>query len=102
MKKKPNVAVTDDDEGAPTGDQWVIAHYHAYHGISLHFVTQKDGKPRADYGTTPETYHAAKWKSYHAARKWLKSHPDFVGYEILNLSHMQRLCAAWRKAEGYA
>lgn len=79
----------DDDEDAPLGD-WALAVFYVRWSVSVSFVVAKDGRPQADYWPTSQPREAFRWKSYHAARKFQRSHPHLRGYVIVNLSEWER------------
>lgn len=79
----------DDDDGQNSGD-WVLAVYHCTYSVTLSFVVQVGGRPRADYHDTTVRYQAYRWNSYHAARKFQRSHPHLRGYIILNLTALEQ------------
>lgn len=85
----------DDDDDSPPGD-WVLATYHCYWSVQLNFVVKVDGKPKGDWWPTSDRLSAYRWNSYHAARKFQRTHSHLRGYVILNLSAIERQCAEQR------
>lgn len=85
----------DDDDDTPPGP-WVLATYHCYWSVEIHFVVDVDGKPRADWAATNHRNSAYRWASYHAARKYQRAHPQLRGYVVLNLSAIEEQCARSR------
>lgn len=86
----------DVDDDTPLG-AWVLATYHCYWSVAIHFVVEVEGKPRHDWGATSERHQAYRWQSYHAARKFQRSHPELGGYVILNLTEIENQCARQRE-----
>ena len=91
----------DDDDGQDDDgrDEWVIATWRVAYHIELVAVCEKDGKPWLDAWDTAWPHTWFKWRSYHAARKFQRSHPGLDGYEILNLSRLKRADAARRERD---
>jgi len=79
----------DDDDDKPRG-HWVLASYHCYWSVSLNFVASVKGKPRPDWHCTSDRMQAYRWNSYHAARKFQRTHKKLRGYVILNLTELEQ------------
>ncbi len=74
------------------GDEWVIGTWHVYYGVELHALVDRDGRPWAEGWPGADVFRWYRWRSYHAARKFQRSHPQLEGYVIVNLSALQRQC----------
>lgn len=88
----------DDDDDVPLG-AWVLVTYKVMHSVELLFLGAVDGKPRADLGPTWCRTMAYRWNSYHAARKFQRSHPALRGYVILNLSAIEEQAERQREVK---
>lgn len=87
---------TDDE--APVGE-WTLATWHCYFHAELHFVYNDDGKPGEGWNPTSSIQDAYRWNSYHAARKWQRSHRRFRGYIIVNLRAIKEQCERQREID---
>lgn len=86
------------DDGQEEGEgAWVLATYHCYYSVQLLFVVRGGGKPMADWHPTSARDQAYRWNSYHAARKFQRTHTQLRGYVILNLSELEQQAEAQRE-----
>jgi hypothetical protein len=78
-------------------DQWVIGTWHCYYHVELLALARRNGRPWPEACATSSIHDMHCWNSYHAARKFQRSHPHLSGYVIVNLSAIQRQCWEQRR-----
>lgn len=88
----------DQDDQAPDDDQaeWVLARWVVRYGVELMAVRSYKDRPCPQSGCAADTFTWHRWNSYHAARKYQRSHPSLTGYMVCNLS---AITAASRAAD---
>lgn len=79
--------------------EWVLATYHCYHILHVHFVLRRNGKPAVHWNSTPYLHDAYRWNSYHAAAKFKRENKLAQGYVILNLKEIKEQCEQHKKLE---
>jgi hypothetical protein len=88
----PNGLMSDGESPGPEHEEWVVTCWHAvmWH-VQLMFVVEKDGRPRTDWHACSAPLNAYRWRSYHAAAKWLREHAkELPGYTVRNLTEILR------------
>ena len=96
------MARDDDEEEEHQGDWWIVAHW--FLGSSKAYfeaIYNENGKPSLAWAATGDPSRWYRWKSYHAARKWMREQTGrnaLKGYTVCNLSEMMRLSKEWHRA----
>jgi hypothetical protein len=69
--------------------EFVLARWAVGYELKLFFVSEWEGKPAPGMMNMPAIHNAYKWRSYHAARKYQRSHPCLQGHEIMDLNRIR-------------
>ncbi len=67
---------------------WALARWLWRYNVGLLFVPMIESKPRPDVGARVDPVMAYRWRSYHAARKYQRAHPELAGYMVVNLTRI--------------
>lgn len=66
-----------------------LARWIVNYDVKLVFVESWLGKPRVSNLGTTHFHEAYRWNSYHAARKYQRSHQALAGYTVFNLTELE-------------